>query len=243
MDPPPRKKPLSSWWYCFCFQTSHNWGWSGSKTLQTQMKTNPSRLRAWCRVCDGVLDGSHLLVDLRSGYLLQVFQVGVEQVAAGQRDPQNRLDDVTDGAVVGQSNLLCRVHEVAATKTRYFKNMDWSFLYGFVLHFFRLGFVCFITWPMDSSLVPDPGSRKNLLPQLQTRSSLVSVGENKNRYVLYYPILILYSHDNEVPKRTILLSASLSVASMGRSRLGLPMYRSWVWGYWDKCFTRVRTFT
>lgn len=41
--------------------------------------------------------------------------MGVKQVAAGQRNPQNRLDDVADGAVVGQADLLCRVHEVATT--------------------------------------------------------------------------------------------------------------------------------
>lgn len=28
MDPPPQEKPLSNWWCCSCFQTSHNWGWS-----------------------------------------------------------------------------------------------------------------------------------------------------------------------------------------------------------------------
>lgn len=44
-------------------------------------------------------------------------------------------------------------------------------------------------------------------------------------------------------KRTILLSPSLSVASMGRSRLGLPTYMSWVWGYWERNLSRVRTFT
>lgn len=47
--------------------------------------------------------------------------MGVEQVAAGERDPQNRLDDVADGAVIGQSNLLCRVHEVTAAKRIFFK--------------------------------------------------------------------------------------------------------------------------
>lgn len=60
---------------------------------------------------------SHLLVNLRSRHLLQVLQVGVEQVAAGQRDAQNRLDDVADGAVVRQPNLLCCVHEVTAAGT------------------------------------------------------------------------------------------------------------------------------
>ena len=58
---------------------------------------------------------SHLFVDLRSWHLLQVLQVGVKQVAAGQRNPQNRLNDVADGAVVGQADLLRRVHEVTAT--------------------------------------------------------------------------------------------------------------------------------
>lgn len=51
----------------------------------------------------------------RSGHLLQVLQVGVEQVAAGQRNPQNPLDDVADGAVVWETDLFCRVHEVTAT--------------------------------------------------------------------------------------------------------------------------------
>lgn len=39
----------------------------------------------------------------------------MEQVAAGQRDPQNRLDDVADGAVVRQADLLSSVHEVTTT--------------------------------------------------------------------------------------------------------------------------------
>lgn len=59
----------------------------------------------------------HLLVNLRARHLLQVLQVGVEQVAARQRDPQHRLDDVADGAVVGQTDFLRRVHEVAAAGT------------------------------------------------------------------------------------------------------------------------------
>lgn len=54
-------------------------------------------------------------MNLRSGHQLQVLQVRVEQAAAGQRNPQNRLDDVADGAVVGQADLLRRVHEVPAT--------------------------------------------------------------------------------------------------------------------------------
>lgn len=57
---------------------------------------------------------AYLFVHLRPGHLLQVLQVGVEQVAAGQGDPQDPLDDVADGAVVGQPDLFCRVHEVAA---------------------------------------------------------------------------------------------------------------------------------
>lgn len=55
-------------------------------------------------------------MNLRSGHLLQVFQVGVEQVAAGQGDPQNWLDDVADGAVVRKTDLLGCVHEVTATE-------------------------------------------------------------------------------------------------------------------------------
>lgn len=53
-------------------------------------------------------------MDFRPRHLLQVLQVGVEQVAAGQRNPQNPLDDVADGAVVRETDLFCRVHEVAA---------------------------------------------------------------------------------------------------------------------------------
>lgn len=41
--------------------------------------------------------------------------MGVKQVAAGQRNPQNRLDDVADGAIVRQANLLRRIHEVTTT--------------------------------------------------------------------------------------------------------------------------------
>lgn len=59
-----------------------------------------------------------LFVKFRFGHLLQVLQVRVEQVAAGQRNPQNRLDDITDGAVVRQTDLLCSVHEVTATGPR-----------------------------------------------------------------------------------------------------------------------------
>lgn len=44
--------------------------------------------------------------------------MGVKQVAAGQRNPQNRLDDVTDGAVVRQADLLRCIHEVTATGQR-----------------------------------------------------------------------------------------------------------------------------
>lgn len=41
--------------------------------------------------------------------------MGVEQVAAGQWNPKNRLDDVANGAVVRQTDFLCCVHEVTAT--------------------------------------------------------------------------------------------------------------------------------
>lgn len=73
-------------------------------------------------ICDFLLGAArierdaHLLVNLRSGHLLQVFQVGVEQVAAGQRDPQDRLDDVADGAVIWKTDLLCCVHEMTTTE-------------------------------------------------------------------------------------------------------------------------------
>ena len=42
----------------------------------------------------------------------------VEEVAAGQPHPQDRLDDVAHRAVVGQTDLLRRVHEVTATEGR-----------------------------------------------------------------------------------------------------------------------------
>lgn len=62
--------------------------------------------------------GSYLLVNLRSGHLLQVFQVRVKQAASGQRDTQDRLNDVADGAVIGQADLLCCVHKVTTTEKR-----------------------------------------------------------------------------------------------------------------------------
>ena len=55
-------------------------------------------------------------MEFRPGHLLQVLQVGVEQVAAGQRDPQHGLDDVADGAVVRETDLLCCVHKMATTE-------------------------------------------------------------------------------------------------------------------------------
>lgn len=79
---------------------------------------------------------SHLLVYLRSGHLLQVLQVGVKQVAAGQRNPQNRLDDVADGAVVGQADLLRRVHEVPATGKTEEQTDAWSVLMLLIQHFY-----------------------------------------------------------------------------------------------------------
>lgn len=52
----------------------------------------------------------------------------MEQVAAGQRNPQNRLDDVADGAVVGQTDLLRCVHEVAAAEKTKTHADTWSVL-------------------------------------------------------------------------------------------------------------------
>lgn len=70
-----------------------------------------------------VLPGSDLLVNLRSRHLLQVFQVGVKQAAPSQRDPQNRLNDVADGAVIREADLLCCVHKVTPTTGRTKQNM------------------------------------------------------------------------------------------------------------------------
>lgn len=43
----------------------------------------------------------------------------VKQVAACQRNPENRLDDVTDGAVVRETDLLGCVHEMTSAAKRY----------------------------------------------------------------------------------------------------------------------------
>ena len=59
---------------------------------------------------------THLFVKFRFGHLLEVLEVRVEQAAAGERNPQHRLDDVADGAVVGQTDLLGGVHEVTAAE-------------------------------------------------------------------------------------------------------------------------------
>ena len=75
---------------------------------------------------------------LRSWHLLQVLQVGVEQAAAGQRDPQDRLDDVAHGAVVGQADLLCCVHEVTATSKRNKKlRLDGTLRHLFCIYFLK----------------------------------------------------------------------------------------------------------
>lgn len=73
------------------------------------------KLYSHSETTDGHTFTSHLFVKFRSGHLLEVLQMGVEKVTAGQRHPQHRLDDVADGAVVRQTNLLCRVHKMAAT--------------------------------------------------------------------------------------------------------------------------------
>lgn len=41
--------------------------------------------------------------------------MGVEEVAAGQGHPQHGFDDVADGAVIRETDLLCSVHEMATT--------------------------------------------------------------------------------------------------------------------------------
>lgn len=60
----------------------------------------------------------YLFVDLRLGHLVEVLQVGVEEVAADELHAQHGLDDVADGAVVGQADLLCSAHEVTPTAGR-----------------------------------------------------------------------------------------------------------------------------
>lgn len=42
----------------------------------------------------------------------------MEEVAPDELHPQHRLDDVADGAVVGQADLLRGAHEVAPTVGR-----------------------------------------------------------------------------------------------------------------------------
>lgn len=56
-----------------------------------------------------------LLVNFRLRHLMQVLQVGVEQVTSDQLHSQHRLNDVTNGAVVRQADLFSSAHEVAAT--------------------------------------------------------------------------------------------------------------------------------
>lgn len=60
----------------------------------------------------------YLFVDLRLGHLVEVLQVRVEEVAADELHPQHGLDDVADGAVVGQADLLRGAHEVAPAAGR-----------------------------------------------------------------------------------------------------------------------------
>lgn len=57
-------------------------------------------------------------MDLRLGHLVEVLQVGVEEVAPDELHAQHRLDDVADGAVVWQADLLCSAHEVTPTAGR-----------------------------------------------------------------------------------------------------------------------------
>ena len=59
---------------------------------------------------------THLVEHRVRGQLLQVLQVGVEQVRVRQPHLQQRLDDVTDGAVVRETDLLRRADEVAQTR-------------------------------------------------------------------------------------------------------------------------------
>lgn len=40
----------------------------------------------------------------------------MEQVAARQRNPEHRLDDVANGAVIRETNFFCGVHKMATTE-------------------------------------------------------------------------------------------------------------------------------
>jgi len=60
----------------------------------------------------------YLLVDLRLGHLVEVLQMRVEEVAPDELHPQHGLDDVADGAVVRQADLLRGAHEVAPAAGR-----------------------------------------------------------------------------------------------------------------------------
>lgn len=170
---------------------------------------------------------SYLFVHLRPRHLLQVLQVGVEQVAAGQRDPQNPLDDVADGAVVGQPDLFCRVHEVAAAGKRSGQTCERGAISSPRTTRPHDERGVHLTWPTGSSSGPDPDSRRTLLLQWRTRSSPVSVKTEKTNTGLPRPDTSDPGKNRgEKHRRTILLSPSRSVASMGRSRLGFPTYMS-----------------
>lgn len=58
---------------------------------------------------------AYLIWNFTLRYLMQVLQMRMEEGASDKLDPKNRLYDVTDGAVIGKSNLLGCVYKVATT--------------------------------------------------------------------------------------------------------------------------------
>lgn len=115
---------------------------------------------------------SYLLMHFRSRHLLQVLQVGVEQVAAGQRNPQNPLDDVANGAVVRETDLFCCVHEVTATGkiegqrgSELMHELSASLIFSLRATKTRQRGGVHLTWPTGSSSRPDPDSHRTLLLQ------------------------------------------------------------------------------
>lgn len=63
------------------------------------------------------MSDGHLFEDVRGRHPLQVLQMRVEEVGVYQRDLQQRLDDVTDRAVIRETDLLRGSDEVSQTAT------------------------------------------------------------------------------------------------------------------------------
>ena len=93
----------------------------------------------------------------------------VEQAAAGERNPKHRLDDVADGAVVWQTDLLCSVHEVTATEDMRAHGRCLTHEGFFMIIVADLQ-VFYLTSPKGSSSKPGPDSHRSQLLQWQTRS-------------------------------------------------------------------------